>query len=59
LNWVVSGAVIFLVLVLTVPFLRNLFTFDALNLWEVALALGGAVLSVVWFEIYKVLKYRR
>jgi Ca2+-transporting ATPase len=59
LNWVVSGAVVFLVLVLTVPFLRNLFTFDALNLWEVAIALGGAALSVAWFEIYKVLKNHR
>ena len=59
LNWVVSGAVVFLILVLTVPFLRNLFTFDALHWWEVAIALGGAVLSVAWFEIYKVVKSRR
>jgi P-type Ca2+ transporter type 2C len=59
LNWVVAGAVVFLVLILTVPPLRNLFSFSALNVGEIALSFGAALLSVAWFEIYKVIKYRR
>jgi len=39
-----------------VPFLRNLFDFSALKLGEVAIALGAAFLSVVWFEVYKLVK---
>jgi Ca2+-transporting ATPase len=56
LMFVLSGALVFLVLILTVPFLRNLFDFNALKLGEVAIALGAAFLSVVWFEVYKLVK---
>jgi Ca2+-transporting ATPase len=58
MNWVLSGAVIFLILVLTVPFLRNLFSFSALKPVELAISFGAALLSVLWFEIYKMVKYR-
>jgi P-type Ca2+ transporter type 2C len=59
LNWVIGGAVLFLALILTVPFLRNLFSFDALSIMEVAISLGAALMSVAWFEIYKLVKYHR
>ncbi|HSW57297.1 MAG TPA: cation-translocating P-type ATPase [Dehalococcoidales bacterium] len=58
LNWVVSFALVFMVLVLTVPDLRDLFKFSTLSMAEVALGLGGSALSVAWFEIYKVVKNR-
>ena len=56
LMFVLSGALVFLVLILTVPFLRNLFDFSALKLGEVAISLGAAFLSVAWFEVYKLVK---
>jgi len=43
LRWVSIGAIGFLILVLSVPFLRELFKFAVLQRWELAL-IGGAVL---------------
>ena len=52
-KWVVGGASIFLVLILNVPFLLNLFQFAKISLME---ALGCILLgfsSIIWFELYK------
>jgi len=54
--WVVGGATVFLILVLAVPFLRNLFHLQALNLEQIAICLMAAVASILWFEIYKLIK---
>ena len=53
-KYVVGGAAFFLVLVLNVPFLLNLFQFNKISLTEslVCVALGFS--SIVWFEMYKV-----
>jgi len=54
--WVVGGATLFLTLVLSVPFLRNLFHLQALGPEEIAVCLLAAIASIVWFEIYKLVK---
>jgi Ca2+-transporting ATPase len=52
--WWISGlAVGFLVLVLSVPFLRDLFQFAPLHRWEVALIGGAVVLSIMIAESVK------
>jgi Ca2+-transporting ATPase len=51
-----SGAVLFLILALAVPFIRSLFSFDVLKLTEILICLGAAIVSVAWFEIYKLVK---
>jgi Ca2+-transporting ATPase len=54
--WTVTGATILaLALVLYVPLLRNLFDFAPLGGWEVVLALVAGVLSILWFEVLKVM----
>ncbi len=56
--WVIGGAVLLLTLVLCLPPLRGLFGFDALTAGSVAVCAGAGLLSVVWFEVYKVLAHR-
>ncbi len=51
--WVVSGAVVFLFLVLYVPFLRTLFHFSTLHPDDLALCAGAGVVSMAWFEAVK------
>lgn len=57
--WVVGGALGFLGLVLYVPFLRNLFSFQALHLTDLLICLGAGIISILWFEIFKWLRYRQ
>ncbi len=51
--WVVSGAVVFLGLVLYVPFLKDLFHFDTLHPVDLLICLGAGFFSVIWFELLK------
>ena len=57
--WVVCGAVVFLSLVLYVPFLRQLFHFSYLHPDDVALCLGAGLLSLSWVELLKWLDRKR
>jgi Ca2+-transporting ATPase len=51
--WVLGGATLFLTLVLSVPFLRELFRFATLHPLDIALCLGAGVLSIAGFELLK------
>ncbi len=54
--WVTGLAVVFLALVLNIPYLRDLFSFEALSPAEVGICCGAALLSIAWFEILKLIK---
>ena len=56
--WVVGGALIFLGLVLYVPFLRELFKFAQLHLDDLALCLAAGGISILWFELFKLVSRR-
>lgn len=47
---VMGGALIFLALVLYVPFLRNLFQFAYLHFIDIAICLMAGIASILWFE---------
>lgn len=52
--WAVTGgALVFLALVVYVPFLAGLFRFAPLGPLDVAMCLGAGALSIAWFEIAK------
>ena len=51
--WVLSGATVFLTLVLSVPSLRSVFRFSILHPLDIAICLGAGVLSIVGFELFK------
>jgi P-type Ca2+ transporter type 2C len=54
--WVTGGALVFLVLVLCVPYLRGLFNFGVLSALDVGICAAAALLSIAWFEIFKFIK---
>jgi P-type Ca2+ transporter type 2C len=56
---VLCGAVGFLGLVLYLPFLQNMFHFGGLGLLDLLICLVVGVLSILWFEGFKVINARR
>ncbi|MFP4498552.1 MAG: cation-translocating P-type ATPase [Vulcanimicrobiota bacterium] len=48
--WVIGGATVFLALVLSISFLRNLFSFSELSPDNLAIALIAGIISILWFE---------
>jgi P-type Ca2+ transporter type 2C len=59
LRWVLGGAVLLMALVLYVPFLRDLFRFSMLHVTDLAICLTAGILSILWFEGWKILNGRR
>ena len=57
--WVVGGAIFFLVLILNIPFFLNLFQFQKLTLINIAISILAGLATIVWFEIYKMVKLRK
>ncbi len=58
-KWVVGGASIFLIMILNVPFLLNLFQFEKISLTEAMICIVLGFSSIIWFEMYKVIKFRK
>jgi P-type Ca2+ transporter type 2C len=56
---VVGGAIFFLILILNVPFLLKLFQFERISFAESLICILAGLLSITWFEIYKVVKVKK
>jgi Ca2+-transporting ATPase len=56
--WVIGGTTFFLCAVIFVPGLRAIFRFAPVSPGYLLLCITGGILSVAWFEIYKVLRAR-
>ena len=54
--WVIAGALVFLVLTLSLPILREVFHFAPITPMQFIYCVAAGVASVVWFELYKILK---
>ena len=52
-KWVVGGAVFFLMLILNIPFLLELFQFERIGWFELFICTAAGFSSIVWFEVYK------
>ena len=59
LLYVTAGALIFLSLVINVPFLQDLFHFGYIHVSDVIIALCLGILSIAWFELVKIIAYKR
>jgi len=57
--WVVGGAIFFMGLILNIPFFLNLFQFQKLTLVNIAISILAGLTTIVWFEIYKMVKLRK
>ena len=53
LRWIVIGALVFLGLVIYVPFLRDLFHFEILSWVDVLMCIAAGGVSILWFEVVK------
>lgn len=56
--WVIGATLFFLGAVLFIPGLRAIFRFAPVSSGSLLLCITGGVLTVAWFEIYKVLRAR-
>jgi Ca2+-transporting ATPase len=56
--WILALALFALGLVIYVPPLSSLFRFSALNPIDFLICLGAGLVSIAWFEIFKVVKKR-
>ena len=59
LKWIVAGAAVLLVVILTVPGLRQALRFGAITPTEWLIAVAAGITGVIWFEIYKAVASRR
>jgi hypothetical protein len=51
-----GGALTFLLLILHVPFLREIFHFAPLTRYQLALSFAAGLCSVLWFELLKLIR---
>jgi Ca2+-transporting ATPase len=58
-KWIVGGAIIFLVLILNVPFLLDLFQFERIGFRELIVCVFAGFFSITWFEIFKLVKSKK
>ena len=56
--WVVGGAIFFLILTLNITFFLKLFQFQKLSFLNIIISVLAGIFTIVWFEIYKVVKMR-
>ena len=54
--WILGGASGFLLLALHSPFLREMFHFAPLTPFQLVLCLAAGLCSVLWFELYKLIR---
>jgi Ca2+-transporting ATPase len=57
--WVVGGALLFLAMVMYVPFLRELFGFAYLHFIDIAICFMAGMTSIIWFEAMKIFNGRK
>ena len=55
-KWIIGGAIIFLILILNIPFLLDLFQFERIGYLEFIVCTVAGFSSIIWFEIYKQMK---
>jgi len=59
LFWVLGGAVIFLGMVVFIPFLQKIFHFAPMHYIDIIIALGAAIASISWFELVKFISHKK
>jgi Ca2+-transporting ATPase len=57
--WVTGGTLLFLILVVTIPFLRDVFKFGQLQFWGLGLVAGAGLFSVLITEGVKTFMFKR
>ena len=58
-KWVAGGAILFLLIVLEVPFFMDLFQFDRLHFTDILICTAAGMSTILWFELYKLYNLRK
>jgi Ca2+-transporting ATPase len=57
-GWVIGGAILFLVLIMNIPFFLQLFLFEKLGITDSLICIAAGLLTITWFEVYKAIKFK-
>jgi Ca2+-transporting ATPase len=57
--WISGGTLLFLGLILYIPFMRQLFHFSTLHLSDLLICLSAGMISILWFELLKIFNGRK
>lgn len=52
-KWVAGGALLFITLILNIPFLQKMFQFSPITIFEVLTVICLGISTIVWFELFK------
>ena len=55
-KWIIGAAIVFLILILNIPFLLDLFQFERIGYLELLICTLAGFSTIIWFEIYKQVK---
>jgi len=57
--WVIGEAILFMVLIMQIPFLLEMFQFESLGIADTLICIAAGLLTIAWFEVYKAVKFQR
>ncbi len=57
--WITGGAILFLAIILNVPFFLDLFQFQKLSFFNIVICSLAGLTTIVWFEIYKLVRFKK
>ncbi len=55
-GWVIGGAIIFMILIMNIPFCLRMFQFEKLGIADSIICIAAGLLTITWFEVYKKIK---
>jgi P-type Ca2+ transporter type 2C len=58
-GWVIGGAILFMVLIMNIPFFLKLFLFEKIGISDLVVCIAAGLLTITWFEVYKFIKQKR
>ena len=58
-GWVIGSAVVFMFLIMNIPFCLKLFQFEKPGIADSLICIAAGLLTITWFELYKSFKHRR
>ena len=56
LKWIIGAATLFLLIILYLPFMRSVFWLEIVYPKDILICLSTGVISMLWFELMKVMK---
>ena len=58
-GWVIGSAVVFMILIMNIPFCLKMFQFEKPGIADTLICIATGLLTITWFEVYKSVKFRR